>query len=100
MTIGIRLVNRPLYEVIPAKHLLSPQLEGIEEVEIGTVGQSHFGLTVFDPPLNCLVVIVNSRVGDEIVDSIHLHGDFLAYWDFASNHLFSELTVVFGDRSV
>jgi hypothetical protein len=69
-------------------------------VEIGTVGESKFLLAIENEALNGFVVVINVRVGDEPIDSVHLHGDFPVYRNLATSNCIAKLTVVNRCRGV
>src|SRR5690606_36537397 len=100
VTVLIGLVDRSLDEVPPTEDLFGPQLEGRQEMEIASVSQSQLILAEGDESIDCLVVVVDVWVGDERVDTIHLHCDLTIYRNVSAEHSIPELTVIDWCRSV
>jgi len=69
-------------------------------MQIGAVRQGQLRFAVFDPALHSLVIVIDARVGDQVIDPVHLHGDFLAHRDLAPNYGITKHAVVFGNGSV
>src|SRR3954467_8805989 len=63
-------------------------------MEIASIGEGQFILTIEDETLNCLVVVEKARVGDERIDAVHLHGNFPTHRNFTTQYRFTKLTVV------
>jgi hypothetical protein len=42
-------------------------------MEVSTISKSELSLTEIDESIDGLIVIVNVRVGDEVVNAVHLH---------------------------
>ena len=61
-----------ILEVVPAKELFGPELEAVEQMKVGSVGQRELVLAVSDKALYSLVIVVVFRVCDEGIDAIHL----------------------------
>ena len=100
MSVRISLVDASLDKVIPSEDLLSPQLEAVQEMEISAIGQCQLALAIPDPALDRLVVIVDSRIGDELVDPVHLHGDLFADRDLASDYGVTKRAVILWNGGV
>ena len=94
------LVNRPVLEVVPAEEILSPELEGRQDVHVRSVRQSQLILTELDPSLDRRRVIVKVRTPDQIVDPVHLHRDRLTDRDLSAHHGIPEHAVVLRYRRV
>jgi len=100
MTVWIWLIYASFNKVIPSKNLFAPQLECVQQRKIGPISKSQFRFAIGDPSFNRLVVIVNTGIGNKVVNAIHLHGDFFVYRDFPSKNGITKHTVIFGDGSV
>ena len=100
MTVFIGDIYTSFDEIVPSKDLLTPELEGVKQVEVGPIGQCHLLLREFDPTLHGLVIVIDSRIGNKIVDAVHLHFDLFADRDFAPHYGISKHAVVFRDGSI
>src|SRR5690242_8610799 len=100
MTVNRRLINTSLNEVVPTKDLFGPHLEDGKQVKVRSICQRKFVLAVEDETLDCLIVVIDVRVGDQRIDTVHLHRDFPVYWDLATKYRLTKLAVVLGSRLV
>ena len=90
----VRHKDASFYKVVPPKDLFGPELETVQQLHVGAVGQGQLILAKGDKAVHCLVVIVDARVGDQVVDPLHLHGNFPAYGYFATHHGLPKTAVV------
>ena len=98
--VRIGYIDRAVVEIVPAEHLFPPKLEGIQEMQVGTVGQGQLVLAELDPALHRPVIIVVTGRLDQPVNPVHLHGNFLADRNIAADDRIAECAVVTGDGGV
>ena len=77
-----------------------PELECIEKFQVRTVGKGQLILAVFDEPFYRLVVVIIIGVGDERVNAVHFHRDFVAYRNLAPYYGVPKPTVILWCGSV
>src|SRR5262245_16249992 len=100
MPVEIGFIDTTLDEVEPGQKGFGPQFEAIKQVEIATIGEGELILAVANEPFNGGVVVVEVRIGDQIVYPVHLHGDFPVYRNFTPKNRRSEQTIVFWRRRI
>lgn len=93
-------VDAAINILVPAKELFAPELERVQHVDGGTVGQGQLVLTEPDPALDGLVVVVVVWVPDEFIDPVHLHGDLITHRNLAAEYGLAKLTIVLWRRGV
>src|SRR5688500_3540515 len=69
-------------------------------MEIAAIGERKFLLAVEDESLNCSIVVVDVRVGDERVDAVHLQRDLPVDRNLTPDYRGTELPVVCRDGRV
>jgi hypothetical protein len=94
VTVFVRLVHLSFDKVAPAKDLFGPKFERVEEMQVASVCKSELILAILDEAFYSFVVIVESGVFDEIVDTVHLHRDLSTDGNFTSKYGVSKTTVV------
>ena len=94
MSSGVRHIDAAVHKVVPAKYLFCPKLEGIQQFQVATIGKGQLVLAELYKTLDRLIVIVDAWVCNQVVDPIHLHGDFSAYRNFTPNHGLSKPAIV------
>jgi hypothetical protein len=83
--------------VVPAKDLFRPEFECIEQREVCPIGKGEFFFTEIDETVHGVLVVPNTRIGYESIDSVHLHLDLSIDRYFATYYGISETAVI--DRS-
>jgi L-fucose mutarotase/ribose pyranase (RbsD/FucU family) len=94
MVVRSGLIDTAFDKVVPPKDLLGPQLERIKHVEITSISQGQLVLAELDEPVDGLVVVVEKRVGDELIDSIHLKPDFSIHRNLSANNCITKAFVI------
>ena len=93
-------IDGTVVEIVPAKHLLPPEFEGVQKMKIRAIGQGQLVLAEIDPSLDRPVIIVVTGRLDQSVDPVHLHGDLFADWNIPSDDCVSECAIIAGDGGV
>ena len=84
--IFIRLIHAALHKVIPTKDLFAPKLKAVEQLQVRAVSQRQFFFAILDPALYHFAVVIDARVGDQVINSIHLHGNLFVDWNLSAHH--------------
>ena len=100
VTILVRHIDRFLDIVPPPEHFFRPQLEGVQEMKLSSISQSHLGLAEAHEAIDRSVIIVVSRICYTTIDPVHLHLDLPAHRNIATEYLGAELPVVSRRRGV
>ena len=100
MVIRIRLIDRTCNKVIPAENLFCPNLERIKKQKVRSICQGQFVLTISNEPLDRILVVIHAGVCNQVINTVHLHGDLSTDRDLATNDCIPKLPVILRDRSV
>src|SRR5690606_3401339 len=94
MAVLIGYVDASLDIVEPGEEVFGPKLECIEKFEVRPISESQLILAILDESFNSRIVVIEIRIGDELIDEVHLHCDFLVHGNVATNHGLTKLTVI------
>ena len=71
-SILIRDVHRTIDKIIPTIHLLGPYLERFEKMQWCAVSKHQFAFAKIDESFNRVAVVINIRIANKVIDTVHL----------------------------
>ena len=94
MTVRVWLIHGSLNEIKPGQQVFRPQLEAVQQLQVRPVRQGQLVFTVGNKPGNGLVIIIKIRIGDLLVNPVHLHFDFFIDGYFPTKNRISKFAVI------
>src|SRR5688572_3328761 len=99
-TVRKGFVDASVDVVVPAENLFGPHLECVEQMQITAVSECELILAVENEPFCRSRIVVDVRVGDECVDTVHLQRNLPVDRNLAPNNRSTEFAVVLRRRRV